>query len=87
MSEEKKDDEVLPQEPKSVEEGAGGSRRRLLKGLATGGAVIAGQEVLPQSWSKPLVDAVVLPAHAGFSPQPGDMQESDDDETGEHRFR
>lgn len=40
------------------------SRRKLLKSLAAGsGAVVAGKG-LPESWSKPIVDAVMLPAHA-----------------------
>ena len=40
------------------------SRRKLLKGLAAGGgAVIAGKS-LPESWSRPVVDSVMLPAHA-----------------------
>jgi hypothetical protein len=40
------------------------SRRKLLKSLAaSGGAVIAGKS-LPESWSRPVVDSVMLPAHA-----------------------
>jgi len=40
------------------------SRRKLLKSIAAGsGAVIAGKS-LPESWSKPVVDTVMLPAHA-----------------------
>ncbi len=40
------------------------SRRKLLKSIAAGsGAVVAGKS-LPESWSKPVVDAVLLPAHA-----------------------
>jgi hypothetical protein len=38
------------------------SRRNLLRALSVGGVVGATQ--LPTSWSKPVVDAVVLPAHA-----------------------
>ena len=41
-----------------------GNRRKLLKSVAaTGGAIVAGKSI-PQSWSKPVVDAVMLPAHA-----------------------
>ncbi len=40
------------------------SRRKLLKSIAVGsGAVVAGKS-LPESWSKPVVNAVALPAHA-----------------------
>ena len=44
------------------------SRRRLLKtALAGSGAIIAGKS-LPENWSRPVVDAVTLPAHAQTSP-------------------
>lgn len=43
------------------------SRRKLLKTIAAGsGAVIAGKS-LPDNWTKPVVDSVVLPAHAQTS--------------------
>ena len=43
------------------------SRRKLLKSIAAGsGAIIAGKS-LPESWSKPVVDSVMLPAHAQTS--------------------
>jgi hypothetical protein len=46
------------------------SRRKLLKSIAAGsGAVIAGKS-LPESWSKPVVDSVILPAHAQTSQAP-----------------
>ena len=45
------------------------SRRKLLKSIAAGsGAVIAGKS-LPESWSRPVVDSVLLPAHALTSNQ------------------
>ena len=38
--------------------------RRLLKAVgAGGGAVIAGKQ-LPESWTRPVLDSVMLPAHA-----------------------
>ncbi len=46
------------------------SRRKLLKSIAAGsGAIIAGKS-LPESWSKPVVDSVMLPAHAQTSVVP-----------------
>ena len=40
------------------------SRRKILKSIAVGsGAVIAGKS-LPENWSRPVVDSVMLPAHA-----------------------
>jgi hypothetical protein len=38
-------------------------RRRALKALTAGGA-LAGVSSLPQRWSKPVIDSIVLPAHA-----------------------
>ena len=39
-------------------------RRKLLKSVAAGsGAIIAGKS-LPESWARPIVDSVILPAHA-----------------------
>ena len=44
------------------------SRRKLLKSIAAGsGAILAGKS-LPESWSRPVVDSVMLPAHAQTSP-------------------
>ena len=44
------------------------SRRKLLKSIAAGsGAVVAGKS-LPESWTTPVVDSVMLPAHAQTSP-------------------
>ena len=43
------------------------SRRKLLKSIALGsGAVVAGKS-LPESWNRPVVDSVMLPAHARTS--------------------
>ncbi|MCP4000554.1 MAG: hypothetical protein GY727_06575 [Gammaproteobacteria bacterium] len=48
-------------------------RRKLLKSLAAGsGAVVAGKN-LPESWSKPVIDSVMLPVHA---------ETTDDNESG-----
>lgn len=40
------------------------SRRRTLKTLGFGGGLGAAGFVLPQNWSRPVVESVVLPAHA-----------------------
>ena len=40
------------------------NRRALLKGLLAGSAVVSGSKALPEKWSKPLTDAVILPSHA-----------------------
>lgn len=43
------------------------SRRKLLKSIAAGsGAIVAGKS-LPESWSRPIIDSVLLPAHATTS--------------------
>ena len=43
------------------------SRRKLLKSIAAGsGAIVAGKS-LPESWSRPVVGSVMLPAHAQTS--------------------
>ncbi len=43
-------------------------RRRAVKKIIGGMGVIAGMHALPDKWTRPLVDAVVLPAHAATSP-------------------
>lgn len=45
------------------------SRRKLIKSIAAGsGAVIAGKS-LPENWTRPVVDSVLLPSHAQTSGQ------------------
>ena len=47
-----------------TQENLNARRRQLVASIATGsGAVIAGKQ-LPESWSKPVVNSVLLPAHA-----------------------
>jgi len=49
---------------------SGESRRKLLKSIAVGsGAIVAGKS-LPDKWTAPVVDSVLLPAHAQTSPAP-----------------
>ncbi len=45
-------------------------RRRLLTALGFGTAAVAVEQWLPKRWSTPLVEAVVLPAHAQTSNPP-----------------
>jgi len=45
-----------------------GSRRRLITGLATGG-VVTSSLLISGKWRKPLVESVILPAHAQTSQQ------------------
>ncbi|MDH3378768.1 MAG: hypothetical protein OEQ39_17730 [Gammaproteobacteria bacterium] len=40
------------------------SRRRALKSMMAGGAAATGAGLLQKEWAKPVVDSVVLPAHA-----------------------
>ena len=42
-------------------------RRKLLKTVAAGGGAIIAGKTLPEKWTKPAVDAVMLPAHAQTS--------------------
>ena len=46
-------------------------RRQLLKSIAAGsGAVVVGKS-LPEAWSKPVIDTVMLPAHAATTDDSG----------------
>ena len=44
------------------------ARRKLLKTIVSGGGAIVAGKSLPESWTKPVVDSVMLPAHAETSP-------------------
>jgi hypothetical protein len=43
------------------------ARRKILKAISGAGGVMAAGGILPHKWSRPLVDAVLLPAHAQTS--------------------
>ena len=48
-------------------------RRKLLKSIALGsGAVVAGKS-MPENWTKPVVDSVMLPAHAETTDSDGSL--------------
>ena len=51
-------------EPKTTSEETNLSRRELLKALAAAGGALGAAAFLPGKWTKPLVEAGVLPAHA-----------------------
>ena len=44
------------------------SRRKLLKSIAAGSGVIVAGKSLPESWSRPVVDSIMLPVHGQTSP-------------------
>lgn len=46
------------------------ARRKLLKSIAIGGGAAALGKTLPEQWSKPVVDSVLVPAHAQATQQP-----------------
>jgi len=43
------------------------TRRKLIRSMLTGGGALVVGRNLPESWTRPVVDAVVLPAHAQLS--------------------
>jgi hypothetical protein len=43
------------------------SRRRLLRAVAGAGGLVTAGRLLPETWTRPVVDAVSLPAHAQTS--------------------
>lgn len=43
------------------------SRRKVLKSIAVGGGAVVTGKSLPNDWSKPVVESVLLPAHAETS--------------------
>lgn len=42
-------------------------RRRILKSIAAGGSAVLAGKTLPQAWYQPVVESVILPAHAQTS--------------------
>ena len=46
------------------------ARRKALKKIVMGGTIALGASSLPPQWAKPIVDKVVIPAHAQTSPEP-----------------
>lgn len=56
-----------PSKPDSASAADGAARRRAVRRILAGGGLIAGSQAMPGEWSKPVVDAVLLPAHAATS--------------------
>ena len=69
MENQEKSVAVTPEEPQEQSQ-AGVSRRRLLKTLAVSGGAVAGLTMLPGKWTRPVVEAGELAAHADTSPAP-----------------
>lgn len=62
------------------------ARRKVLKRLLVGGGVAAGAKMMPDEWHKPVVESVILPAHAETSQENRTQQNvtfqmTEDDET------
>ena len=60
-------EQSAPQGGRSESERRGRARRKLLKSLAAGGGVVVATKVIPTQWSKPVIDSLLLPAHANAS--------------------
>ena len=45
-------------------------RRAALKKLATGTGALGAASALPKTWTKPVVDSIILPAHAATTASP-----------------
>lgn len=43
-------------------------RRKALKTILAGGGAVATSLSLPKQWTRPIVEAVIVPAHAAASP-------------------
>ncbi len=49
------------------------SRRKLLKSIAAGGGAVVAGKSLPESWSNPVIDSVMLPVHASTTDDSGNL--------------
>jgi hypothetical protein len=67
MENQEKNAAVTPEEPREETQEVV-SRRRLLKSLAVSGGAAAGLAMLPGKWTRPVVEAGELAAHADASP-------------------
>lgn len=77
------DDPEVPIEghDSEVEEAGDTTRRATLRKLAAGLGLVAGGTLLPERWTKPVVESIISPVHAqGESPPNGDDDDDDDDD-------
>lgn len=67
MSEWKETSEQLTDEVTDESTKSGVSRRKVVQKMLITGGVIAGSAYLPSKWTKPVLDFIVVPAHAQTS--------------------
>jgi hypothetical protein len=63
----KKSHDVSPESPSDNASKPDGSRRRALRRLGAGGVAASAAAALPAAWTRPVVESVMLPAHAQTS--------------------
>jgi len=62
-------DEESERDKSKTKDGDAEGRRKLLKGgVVVGGATVAAAMSLPKKWTRPVVEAVIVPANAQTSP-------------------
>jgi hypothetical protein len=62
-----KNDDTSSSESEDSNTSQDDSKRKTLRNILMATGALAGTQVLPSKWSKPVLDTVVLPAHAGIS--------------------
>ncbi len=50
-------------------------RRRTLRTILAGGVLASGSEALPRTWTKPIVESIVLPVHAQTTGEDNEPEE------------
>ncbi len=64
-------------------------RRRTLRTILAGGVLVSGSQAVPRTWTKPMVDSIVLPVHAQTTEEdikPIDCTTPDDIHCGLHQY-